>query len=115
MKKKIHFSPKLFRGQNENKVFSFEVDKTFNKKQLISDLETQYHTKIEKINSLNRKGKKKIFKGFSFQKQTIKLVYVTLKKDASNIHLMNELNQSLSNRYNVQNNISSLNDQLDSV
>ncbi len=72
-------SEKAFVDQ-ENGKYVFKVHKSANKPEVRKAIEELFDVKVEKINILNVKGKRKVFKGIKGRRPSYKKAIVTLKE-----------------------------------
>jgi large subunit ribosomal protein L23 len=66
-------------ASEQNKVV-FKVARTATKPQIKEAVEKLFDVKVKSVNTLNRKGKFKIFKGMKGEQQTSKRAIVTLEE-----------------------------------
>ncbi|WP_035589679.1 50S ribosomal protein L23 [Hippea jasoniae] len=72
-------SEKAFGVQEEGK-YVFVVDKKANKVEIKKAVEELFGVEVEKVNVINVKGKRKVFKGIKGKRPDIKKAIVTLKE-----------------------------------
>ena len=68
----------------------FEVAKESTKAEIKTAIETLYKVKVESVNTLNRKGKVKSFRGIKGRRQDMKTAYVRLE-EGQNVDLSTAL------------------------
>lgn len=68
---------------SEQNKYTFEVSKFAEKSSIKVAIEKIFEVKVEKVNILNIKGKKKRFKGIWGRQSDVKKAIVTLKKDCT--------------------------------
>ncbi len=72
-------SEKAFADQESGK-YVFKIHKNANKPEVKKAIEELFDVKIDKVNILNVKGKRKVFKGIKGRRPSYKKAIVTLKE-----------------------------------
>ena len=80
--KKRSISEKSFSHQEEGK-YAFVVDKRATKPEIKKAVESLLDVDVESVNTINVKGKRKVFKGIEGRKTSFKKAIVTLKEGES--------------------------------
>ena len=68
---------------SEHNQVTFKVARTASKPQIKAAVETLFNVKVAAVNTLNRKGKRKIFKGIRGRQSDFKKAIVTLEEGQS--------------------------------
>ncbi len=79
------FTEKAMSNVEQNKVYVFEVDKSANKLEIKSAIETIFSVTVRKVNIVNKKGEKTFFKGVKGKKKDMKKAVVQLSKGVIDI------------------------------
>ncbi len=72
-------SEKAFAAQEDGK-YVFKVDKNANKPEIKKAVEELFGVQVEKVNIINVKGKRKVFRGIRGRRPSYKKAIVTLKE-----------------------------------
>ncbi len=72
-------SEKAFTAQEDGK-YVFKVDKNANKPEIKKAVEELFGVQVEKVNIINVKGKRKVFRGIKGRRPSYKKAVVTLKE-----------------------------------
>ncbi len=72
-------SEKAFAAQEDGK-YVFKVDKKANKPEIKKAVEELFGVQVEKVNIINVKGKRKVFRGIKGRRPSYKKAVVTLKE-----------------------------------
>ncbi|WP_022670816.1 50S ribosomal protein L23 [Hippea alviniae] len=72
-------SEKAFIAQEDGK-YVFVVDKNANKPEIKKAIEELFGVEVEKVNIINVKGKRKVFRGIKGKRPSYKKAIVTLKE-----------------------------------
>ncbi len=72
-------SEKAFAAQEDGK-YVFKVDKNANKPEIKKAVEELFGVQVEKVNIINVKGKRKVFRGIKGRRPSYKKAVVTLKE-----------------------------------
>ena len=88
--KKIVVTEKSKHIEEHLNQYIFDVDVRANKKMIKDAVEKIFEVKVVSVNTLIRKGKKKVFKGRNGQRSDVKKAFVRLTKE-SVINLEKEL------------------------